>query len=103
VNRLNRPDACSSAEKKQANSQPPKLIGGACPARVCRGALGFRARETRKQEHSVVKDPAAGAPSQGRPEIKTYKIKTERKNEHSAILADLESIFEANSARREPF
>jgi hypothetical protein len=31
------------------------------------GALGFRARQTRKQQYSVIKERAAGAPSQGRP------------------------------------
>ena len=37
------------------------------PGRVCQGLLGFRARQTRPQEYSVVKDPPDNAPSQGRP------------------------------------
>ena len=51
--------------------------------KVCRGALGFRARQTRPQVYSVVKERAAGAPSQGRPKpkrakpTKSKKLKTE--------------------------
>ena len=37
------------------------------PGKVCRGLLGFRARQTRPQEYSVVKHPPGKAPSQGRP------------------------------------
>jgi len=48
----------------------PTLIRRACPAKVCRGALGFRARQTRKQEYSVEKDPSAGALRQRRPATK---------------------------------
>ena len=47
----------------------PLVIRRACPAKVCRGALGFRARQTRKQEYSVVTDLSAGAPRQRRPVV----------------------------------
>jgi hypothetical protein len=42
------------APAEQAQTRPA-VIRRACPAKVCRGALGFRARQTRKQEYSVVK------------------------------------------------
>jgi transposase len=47
--------------------QPPDRIRRTCPAKVCRGALGFRARQTRIQVYSVVKEPLAGAPRRRRP------------------------------------
>lgn len=49
-------------------TQPlPAVVRRVCPAKVCRGALGFRARQTRTQEYSVFTDPSAGAPRRGRP------------------------------------
>jgi hypothetical protein len=50
---------------------PPVVIRRACPAKVCRGALGFRARQTRKQEYSVVTERSAGAPRRRRPATQT--------------------------------
>jgi transposase len=44
---------------------PPTKFRKACPAKICRGALGFRARQTRKQEYSVVRDPAGDHPPRG--------------------------------------
>ena len=73
VAQLTAPPACSSAEEKQTAATTPQRIVKACPPRVCRGALGFRARQTRKQEYSVIKQPAAEAPSQARPTSKRNK------------------------------
>jgi transposase len=59
--------ARSPSPEEQATARSSvKLFRSACPAKVCRGALGFRARTTRKQEYSVEKDPSAGALRQGR-------------------------------------
>jgi transposase len=77
VAKLNQPEACSSVGEEPAGSPPPLVIRRACPAKVCRGALGFRARQTRKQEYSVVKEPSAGSPSQVRPKSKR-KTKPDR-------------------------
>ena len=52
---------------QEALPQQPDRIRRTCPAKVCRGALGFRARQTRPQEYSVKKEPLAGAPRQRRP------------------------------------
>src|SRR6185437_2046583 len=75
--------ACSSPPEEQAESRPKlKVIRRACPAKVCRGALGFRARTTRKQEYSVEKYPSAGAPLQGRPRKRKSKPKTDQSPHH---------------------
>jgi transposase len=63
------PAVCSSSEEKQSGLAAPR-IRRMSPAKVCRGALGFRARTTRPQQYSVVRDQSAGAPSQGRPPSK---------------------------------
>lgn len=47
---------CSSIETNQ--TAIPRPIRKVCPAKVCRGALGFRARQTGKRENSTVKKPA---------------------------------------------
>lgn len=74
------PAVCSSATEKQTEADAPApRIHRVSPARVCRGALGFRARQTRPQEYSVLKDRAAGAPSQGRPTSKRAKPSKTRK------------------------
>jgi transposase len=52
---------------------PSPRISKLSPAKVCRGALGFRARQTRPQRYSVVREQSAGAPSQGRPPSKRPK------------------------------
>jgi hypothetical protein len=72
------PPICSSAAEKQTDpdaTQP--RIRRVSPAKVCRGALGFRTRQTRPQEYSVFKERAAGAPSQGRPKSKRAKPKAQ--------------------------
>jgi transposase len=54
VARLNRPDVGSSIEKNETALLPPlQPIRKVCPAKVCRGALGFRARQTRKHEYYI--------------------------------------------------
>jgi transposase len=83
IAKLNQPEACSSQDQKQAGSPAPTLIRRASPAKTCRGALGFRARQTRKQEYSVVKEQSAGSPSQVRPPSKR-KIKSEPSTRHPA-------------------
>jgi hypothetical protein len=70
VTRLNQPEACSPAQEKQATGPQPEVIRRASPGKVCQGALGFRARQTRKQEYSVVKEQSAGGPSQVQPRSK---------------------------------
>lgn len=68
------PSVCSSSEEKQTERAPsPTRIYRTTPAKACRGALGFRARQTRPQRYSVVREQAAGAPSQGRPKSKRTK------------------------------
>jgi len=65
---------CSPPEEKQtAPVAPPSLIAKTCPAKVCRGALGFRARQTRKQQYSVIKERAATTQLKARPSSKTNK------------------------------
>ncbi|MGH7866210.1 MAG: IS110 family transposase [Candidatus Dormibacteraceae bacterium] len=71
VTRLNQQsEACPSASQEQAPTGAPEKIRRSCPAKVCRGALGFRARQTRQQEYSVFKDQADGAHQQRRPRSK---------------------------------
>jgi transposase len=53
-------------QKQTATASLPRTVK-VCPAKVCRGALGFRARPTRKQRYSIVKQPVAEAPSRDRP------------------------------------
>jgi transposase len=77
IARMNQAEACSAAKAEQASEPPPKVIRKTCPAKVCRGALGFRARQTRKQVYSVVTDRVAGSPSQVRPKTKPKKTKEE--------------------------
>ena len=62
VARLDTAPVCSSSEQKQTVTTLPQRILKACAPRVCRGALGFRARQTRKQQYSVFKHPAAETP-----------------------------------------
>lgn len=69
--RMTQAEACSAIEQKQGLTPSPQPIRRACPAKVCRGALGFRARQTRKQEYSVVKEQEPGAPRQRRTRSKT--------------------------------
>jgi hypothetical protein len=71
---ISQPAVCSSATEKQTEADAPTpLIRRVSPAKVCRGALGFRARQTRPQVYPVVKERAAGAPSQGRTTSKRAK------------------------------
>ena len=65
-----------AAEEKPTESQPtlpPSRILKTSPAKVCRGALGFRARQTRKQEYSIFKERPAATPSQARPPAKRVR------------------------------
>src|SRR5580704_16432409 len=65
------PAVCSASPKEQtelAVSAP--RICRTTTATPCRGALGFRARQTRPQKYSVVREQSAGAPRQGRPPSK---------------------------------
>ena len=73
VSRMNQADACSPDDRKQASVPQPKVIRKTPLPKICRGALGFRARQTRKQEYSVVTDQVAGSPSQVRPKTKRKK------------------------------
>jgi transposase len=52
--RLNRHDA-SSVETETTTQPPIQATRRVSPAKVCRGALGFRARQTRKHEYSIVR------------------------------------------------
>jgi transposase len=71
-----KPPVRSLPEEKQTEAAPlpssPRILKTS-PAKVCRGALGFRARQTRKQEYSVVKERAAVIPSQARPQSQRRK------------------------------
>ena len=58
VARLSRHDVSSSAKKETAAQLPLQRIRRISPAKVCRGALGFRARQTRKHEYSIIKKDA---------------------------------------------
>jgi transposase len=71
VARLNQPEGCSSVEKKE--TAMPQLIRKVCPAKVCRGALGFRARQTRKQEYSRVERSATETRPPERPQSQRKK------------------------------
>jgi transposase len=71
MNRLHQTQACSSPPQEQAATPQTLLIRRTCPAKAQRGALGFRARQTRKQQYSVVKEQAPGAPRQRRTRSKT--------------------------------
>jgi hypothetical protein len=54
VARLSQPDAGSPAQET-ATQLLPLPLRRASPAKVCYGALGFRARQTRKTEYSIGK------------------------------------------------
>ena len=64
--RLSQPPKDSSAVEQKPPS-PPDRIRKFCPAKARRGALGFRARQTRIQEYSVKKEQSAGVPRRRRP------------------------------------
>jgi transposase len=51
VNRLNQLPVGSSVPEKQTAREPLPPVRQRGPARVCRGALGFRARQTQKREY----------------------------------------------------
>lgn len=79
ISRIHQADACSSAKENQASDPQPKVIRKTYQVKVRRGALGFRARQARTQEYSVVTDRVAGSPSQVRP-------KTKRKKKPEAVI-----------------
>jgi hypothetical protein len=90
IARLRPAEACSSPEDKQTSTeQPPAVIRETCPPKVCRGALGFRARQTRPQQYSVKKDPSAGAPRQRRPASKN-KTETQRPHPEPRVIPNPE-------------
>lgn len=99
VTQLNRTETCSPAEEKQAACPQPEVIRRASPAKVCRGALGFRTRQTRKQEYSVVKDREAGGPSQVQPRTKR-KTKPKSDTPKTGHSHAPKSIFEAKNSSR---
>lgn len=71
ISRLNQPpEGAPAPAEEQKSSTQAKVVRKKSPAKVCRGALGFRARVTRKQEYSVEKERSAGSPSQVRPKSK---------------------------------
>jgi hypothetical protein len=78
VNRLNKPPACSPVQAQALTAQP-LMLRRASPAKVCRGALGFRARQTRIQQYSVLKELEPGPPRRSRPRPKA-KNKTNTLN-----------------------
>jgi hypothetical protein len=55
VAQLSHLEECPRIEEEEEPPQvaPPQRIRKASPAKVCRGALGFRARQTRKQKYSI--------------------------------------------------
>ena len=75
VAQLSHLEECPRIEEEEEPPQvaPPQRIRKASPAKVCRGALGFRARQTRKQKYSVFKERAAADPSRERPKSKRKK------------------------------
>jgi transposase len=79
MKQMSQPETSAGGEELKLPGAPPQRFRKTCPAKVCRGALGFRARQTRKQEYSVEKDPSAGAPRQSRSRSKT-KSKTKTPN-----------------------
>jgi transposase len=57
----------AAGEEQHASAPAPaskRLITKQCEPKVCRGMLGFRARQTRAQKYSVVEDPVGGKPLQ---------------------------------------
>jgi transposase len=60
----------AKSEQTRCVADVPRRIHKATPAKVRRGALGFRARQTRKHRYSVVEDRSGVSPSQGRPPTK---------------------------------
>jgi transposase len=70
VARLDRPNAFPSVSNEATTQSPLQVIRRASPAKVCRGALGFRARQTRKHEYSIVKKRPTESRSPVRPRSK---------------------------------
>lgn len=68
IAQLDQPDVSTSVEKETTMPFSLQPIRKASPAKVCRGALGFRARQTRKHDYTVVKKGATGtrSPAQSR-------------------------------------
>jgi hypothetical protein len=73
ISQIHQADACPAAETEQASKPPQKVIRKTPLPKICRGALGFRARQARQQVYSVVTDRVAGSPSQVRPKAKRKK------------------------------
>ncbi len=84
----------SGPEPKQTD---PQRIVKTSPGKVCRGALGFRARQTKPQQYSVFKDRAAKA-AKPRPEpkgSKTKQNKTKKRND----TRDVKKYFRGKEQR----
>jgi hypothetical protein len=95
VARLNHPTVYSSVEKSETTTQlPPQPIRKASPAKVCRGALGFRARQTRKHEYSVTDRRAAETHSATHAEGKRKK-EPETNDQSWSEVRSRKDIFEA--------
>jgi len=54
ISRLNQADVCSAAATEQTSKAQPNVIRRTYQVKACRGALGIRARQARKQVYSVV-------------------------------------------------
>ncbi len=96
------PPAQKPTSPDSPSATPPERIRKTCPAKVRRGALGVRARQTRPQEFSVLKEkkvrpsakhapakrkaPSATHNKPARPSAKTSK---QTPSPHGAIPADL--------------
>jgi hypothetical protein len=75
VSQLTDSAACAPLSETQT-AAPPARLRKTCPAKPCRGALGFRARQTRKQEYSVINHLAADSTSRAQPKTNSkYKPK----------------------------
>lgn len=87
--------ASAPAEDSGPPVEPPAKITRTIPAKVCRGLLGFRARQTRLQTYSVLKDPPRRVPSQGDAKTDTTdpvppvpKATTSRKKKPKHLIDD---------------
>jgi hypothetical protein len=70
IARLDRHDVSTSVEKENTMQLSIQPIRKASPAKVCRVALGLRARQTRKHEYKVVKKGTTGTRSPAQPQSK---------------------------------
>jgi hypothetical protein len=72
--RLSQPHLGSSVQEKESTTPlPSQPIRKVSPAKVCRGALGFRARQTRQHEYYVGKSRAVETLSPARTQAQRKK------------------------------